>query len=249
MKKVVSLVMFAILVVMLMATPGFALTQDPLILDLESLTYGANQETLIVDANFVNTSANVITLITDVELEITDGARVIASGTMDISKQKKTFTMSVGSATPWQFILQNPVKGADLSKGKIDSRITYNSLKGTALPAGKKIYYNGIPIAFDVPPTVINGRLMIPARAVFEKMNCAVTWNAESQTVDVFRGSRRVIIPINKDVIIVDGKSVKLDVAATILNGRTLVPLRAISNALGGSIVYGELNEMAVIYE
>lgn len=248
MKKVVSLMMFAILVVMLMATPGFALTQDPLILDLESLTYGANQETLIVNANFVNTSANVITLITDVELEITDGARIIASGTVDISKQK-TFTMSVGSATPWQFILQNPVKGADLSKGKIQSRITYNSLKGTDLPAGKKIYYNGVPISFDVPPTVINGRLMIPARAVFEKMNCAVTWNAESQTVDVFRESRRVIIPINKDVIIVDGKSVKLDVAATILNGRTLVPLRAISNALGGSIVYGELNEMAVIYE
>lgn len=247
-QKLMAMLLTLCLIASLAPTAGFALLQDPLILDLESVTYGEGQNSLIIKAYFVNTSGNVASAISDVQLEVSDGTQVIASGTVDVLKEKN-FNVGAGSSYPWQFVLQSPVKGANLSNAKLESRILYSTVKGAALPAGKKVYYKGIPVQFDVQPAVIGGRMMIPARAVFEKMNCTVGWNPESQTVDVTRGDRRVIIPINKDVISVDGKPVKIDVAATILNGRTLVPLRAISNALGARIVYGEANEMAVIYE
>lgn len=247
-KKFVAVMLMMCLILSLLGVPSYAAIQDPVILSIDTLKYGEGQNTLIAEGYFVNTSAKTVTEITNVQLEISDGVSTIASGTFDISKER-IFTISVGAAAPWTFTIPNPVKGMDLSKAIVDSRVAYNSGVAPELTSGKKVYYNGSKIAFDVPPAVINGRLMIPARAVFEKMGCIIIWNDASKALEVTRNGKQVIITINSTVMMVDGKAVKLDVAPTIIDGRTLVPLRAISTALGAHIVYGATNEMAVVYE
>ncbi len=247
-KKWISLVMTFALVFTLLAVPGFALPQDPVMYAVDSAVYGDNQETLIVEGYFINTSMRTVTAISDVVLEISSNGNVIASGRFDVSKTR-TVSLGIGDAEHWQFIMEKPLKGSSLAALKADARITYNGSNPEQSIAGKKVYYNGRKIDFDVQPAVINGRLLIPARAVFEKMGCAVVWNGESKSLDVTRSGSHVIIYVNDPIMLVDGKPIKLDVPATIIDSRTLVPLRAISNALGAGVIYGEVNEMAVVYE
>lgn len=246
-RKLTALALMFCMMTALFTIPAYAL-QDPVMLVVDSVAYGDGQNTLIANGHFVNTSNKSVLSVMDTQLEIKSGNTVVASEVFEVAKQK-VFSIAVGSAEPWQFVFKNPVKGLNLSTWSADSSVSYNLAKPQELTSGKKIYYNGVPISFDVAPAVINGRLMIPARAVFEKMGCVVQWDANSQSVKVAREGQTVAIYIGETVMNVNEGPVKLDVPATILDGRTLVPLRAIATALGAGITYGELNEMAVIYE
>lgn len=246
-RKLFSALLMLCLVLPMLAVPGFAL-QDPVVFEVDTIAYGEGQNTLIVKGFFVNISDRTVMSIQETQLEIKEGATVVATGTIDVSASK-VFSVGVGDVYPWTFTLDNPVKGMPLKSWTVDSRISANLTKTQELISGKKVYYNGDIIDFDVKPAVIGGRLMIPARAVFEKMGGYVIWDGISKSLTVNRGNRTVIIFIDNPIMTVDGVPVKIDVPATIVNGRTLVPLRAIATALGAKVVYGEANEMAVIYE
>ncbi len=90
---------------------------------------------------------------------------------------------------------------------------------------------DGKDIEFDVQPTILDGRTMVPLRAIFEALGATVDWNSKTRTVIAERGNTNISLTINQNIMYVNGESVKLDVAATIINDRTLVPIRAISEA------------------
>jgi len=86
------------------------------------------------------------------------------------------------------------------------------------------------------------GRTLVPARGVFEAMNCTVGWDAENYTVTVSNETlkKEILLTIDDTAmkVVTDGKedSVTLDVPATLMNDRTMIPLRAVSEALGGDV-------------
>ena len=90
------------------------------------------------------------------------------------------------------------------------------------------------------------GRTLVPARGVFEAMDCKVDWDAEKYVVTVTNESQKKEITLTIDntemKVVTDGKeTVKtLDVPATLMNNRTMVPLRAISESLGCMVVWNE---------
>lgn len=90
------------------------------------------------------------------------------------------------------------------------------------------------------------GRTLVPARGVFEAMDCEVDWDAENYVVTVTNESQKKEITLTIDntemKVVTDGKeTVKtLDVPATLMNNRTMVPLRAISESLGCMVVWNE---------
>lgn len=88
----------------------------------------------------------------------------------------------------------------------------------------------------DVQPVMINNRVMVPVRGVFEHMEAQVDWNATSQIVTATHGTHSIQLPINSYSATVDGRSVSLDSPAVIFGGRTLVPLRFISEAMGADV-------------
>lgn len=247
-RKALAILMLVCLVASLLAMPVSALPQDPVMLVIKTVAYGEGQNTLIAEGYFVNTSNKAVTSVMDAQLEILQGGTTVAYDSFDIISVR-TVSVGIGDGEPWRFVMKNPVKGLNLANWTANSKLTYNVGKAEELETGKKIYYNGGIVRFDVPPTIINGRLMIPARAVFENMGCTIAWNAESRSVEVQRGSTVVTLFIDNPIMTVSGTAVKLDSPATIVNGRTLVPLRAIANAMGAGVTYGELNEMAVIFE
>jgi len=90
---------------------------------------------------------------------------------------------------------------------------------------------------FDVKPQVIDGRTMVPLRALFESFGYEVTWNAEQETA-VCRGDfNRVSVKLGRaymDIEDGNGKGMyELDVPAMNIDGRLLVPLRAVSDNAG----------------
>jgi len=85
----------------------------------------------------------------------------------------------------------------------------------------------------DVKPILRNDRTMVPLRFVSEALDGKVAWNGESREVTVNCDFKEVKVKIGESVMHVDGEAKAIDSSAFIENGRTYVPLRAISEALG----------------
>ena len=117
---------------------------------------------------------------------------------------------------------------------------------------------DGNKIEFDVNPEIIDGRTMVPLRKIFEELGATVKWNDETKTVSARKSSKTVTLSINSaDLQIDKGKTddegnpvtetVTLDVPAQIVEGRTLVPARAISESFGLNVDWDEENQKVVI--
>ncbi len=93
---------------------------------------------------------------------------------------------------------------------------------------------NDHTLTFDVNPVIENGRTLVPFRKIFEELGCAVSYQEDSKgmIVSARRGNDLISLRVGQYDMEVDFETKKLDVAPKIINGRTLVPLRAISEAL-----------------
>lgn len=99
---------------------------------------------------------------------------------------------------------------------------------------------NGVYKPIDVPPTIINNRTMVPLRFIGEALGAELNWNAETKTV---------IITLNgKEVkMVIDQPTFGMDTPPTIVQGRTLVPVRFISESLGADVVWYPSNKTVSI--
>ncbi|WP_265444121.1 AMIN domain-containing protein [Acetivibrio straminisolvens] len=85
----------------------------------------------------------------------------------------------------------------------------------------------------DMPLIIINGRSLVPVRAIFEKLGAKVGWDAASKKVTVSYDSNIIELKINDVYALVNGAKVEMEVPAKIINDRTLVPLRFVGEQLG----------------
>ncbi len=110
-----------------------------------------------------------------------------------------------------------------------------------------KIFVDGKKISFDVDPVNINGRLLVPFRAICEALGMSVDWNDAERKVTAVKGANSVIMTIENNVVNVNGNAVTTDVAPTIHNSRTVVPLRFLAEAIGCEVGWdGDTSTVAV---
>jgi len=114
------------------------------------------------------------------------------------------------------------------------------NLVATASPktstAAPSVLLNQQALQFEVPPRIENGRTLVPLRAIFEAMGASVDWNSSTRTVTAKKGNTTVILPMGSTSPTVNGQPYKLEVAAKIVNDRTLAPLRFVGEAFGGQV-------------
>jgi len=103
----------------------------------------------------------------------------------------------------------------------------------TIFASNISVTLDDVPIEFDVAPQIIDSRTMVPLRAIFNALGADIEWNDETRTVISVRYDVSVILQIDNDVMVVDGRDITLDVAPMIIDGRTLVPVRAIAESFG----------------
>lgn len=113
-----------------------------------------------------------------------------------------------------------------------------------------KVYVNGEELAFDQPPIIENGRTLVPLRAIFEALGAEVDWDQETKTVYADWGYNSMVLTIGEDYLTMgDGRVFALDVPAKVLNGRTLVPLRAVSESMGAEVYWEQETRSVWIYK
>jgi len=93
-------------------------------------------------------------------------------------------------------------------------------------------------IKFDVSPQIIDGRTLVPMRAIFEEVGLEVTWNSEEHTVTGTNEDTEILFTIGSDKVIVNDKEIKTDVLVTIVDDRTMIPLRFLSESIGYYVVW-----------
>ncbi|MBE0465787.1 MAG: hypothetical protein IBX71_00995 [Candidatus Desulforudis sp.] len=101
-----------------------------------------------------------------------------------------------------------------------------------------KVFLKGVELEFDVPPVVSEGRTLMPFRKLAEVTGGTVIWNPEAQTITFEGDDVTVVLTIGSKIALVNGEEVELDVAPAITDGRTLVPLRFVAEALGIDVDY-----------
>ena len=95
-----------------------------------------------------------------------------------------------------------------------------------------EIYLDGQKIETDVAPRIVKDRTLVPIRFISESLGYKVDWDNDARKV-LIDGESSISLTIDQKNMLVNGKSVSLDVAPTIIEDRTMVPLRAISEAFG----------------
>lgn len=91
---------------------------------------------------------------------------------------------------------------------------------------------------FDVPPVIKQGRTLIPVRAITEGLGAQVEWNAEDQTVTIKKDGVEIVFNLKTGVVQVNGVAQTIDVPATLISNRTMVPLRFIAEQLKLKVAY-----------
>ena len=100
---------------------------------------------------------------------------------------------------------------------------------------------------YDVMPVIENGRTLVPMRAIFEALGADIYWNDAKKTVLGKKDDTEVTLQIGNTNAKVNNKDVTLDVAATIIEGRTMVPVRFISEALGCTVNWDDTTKTVII--
>ena len=103
-----------------------------------------------------------------------------------------------------------------------------------AINHGTKTYID--PNNHAVQPVNVSDRLLVPIRFIAESFGAEVSWSDPVATVKL--GDDVIEITKNSNIMKVNGEDKTIDVAATILNDRTMVPLRAVAEALGKEVNY-----------
>ncbi len=129
-----------------------------------------------------------------------------------------------------------------------------------AVKANEEIFVtlDGVKLDFDVKPQIIDGRILVPLRKIFEEIGAFVKWDDETQTISARKSSKTITMTIAScDMKIDKGKTddagnpiietVTLDVPSQIIDDRTLVPARAVSEAFGLNVDWDEDAKTVVI--
>lgn len=110
-----------------------------------------------------------------------------------------------------------------------------------------RIIIDGVTLSTDQPPVMVNGRTMVPLRAIFEAFDADIKWNQKTQTVTASQGDTTVVLKIGSKLATINNKAVTLDVPGKNLKGRTMVPTRFVSEALGRKVGWNQAAQIVTI--
>ncbi|WP_166242941.1 copper amine oxidase N-terminal domain-containing protein [Paenibacillus turpanensis] len=111
-----------------------------------------------------------------------------------------------------------------------------------------KVTIDGELQFFEQPPVNLAGNVLVPMRAIFERLGAVLTWNAQEQSVTATKGSTSIYLKLGSMNATINGVEKPLNVAAQLVNSHTMVPVRFVSEALGAEVSW-DANTQTVIIE
>ena len=138
----------------------------------------------------------------------------------------------------------------DKSLGKISIANVITLAQGKPVPdkvefkIGQKAYYiNGQRKSMDVAPFIEKSRTFLPVRYVAIALGVDtddILWDDDTNKVTILKGNRVVQLTIGSKIMLINGRTIPMDVPAHIKNGRTQLPLRFVAEAFGAKVDFNE---------
>jgi hypothetical protein len=174
----------------------------------------------------------------------TSSAIVPEFGVLNSDTSKKIqirVTLNHGGRYDWVYVYQwvpeNKIKKTDI-----------------ALQIGSnKAILNGKTINLDSQPVIIDSRTFVPFRFIGEALGAEVKYEVDPTTkrvksVTFEKKFRKIQLFINVKKIIVNGKESEIDVSPKIINNRTMIPVRIISEAFSADVSWDGKNQKINIH-
>ncbi|QRN84802.1 hypothetical protein JR334_07355 [Clostridia bacterium] len=136
---------------------------------------------------------------------------VLLGGTYD--PVNKTFTFTTEKFSYFEVMMNNELIQIKLSIDK------------------QEITVNGQIKRVDTPPVLIDSRTMVPLRFIGENLGAEIAWQEETKTVVIQQDGKVIELVIGQT-------GTEIDVPATIINDRTMVPIRYVSENLGADVTW-----------
>ncbi len=102
---------------------------------------------------------------------------------------------------------------------------------------------------YDTKPVIVDGRTLLPVRAVIENFDGNVNWNNDTKEVILTHNENEIVLTINSTQALLNDKVQTLDTAPIIINNRTMLPIRFIAESFGFNIEWNENNKTIIITE
>jgi hypothetical protein len=116
-----------------------------------------------------------------------------------------------------------------------------------SIPAYIKVLINDEELTSEIPPIVRNNRTLVPLRAIFEALGLTVGWDGATKTITGEKDGVKITLTVNSKDAVVNDIPVKLDSPATIVNRRTMVPVRFIAESLGADVKWDQSTKTVLI--
>ncbi len=110
-----------------------------------------------------------------------------------------------------------------------------------------QISINGNIVQSDVPPIIMNSRILVPIRVVSEYLGAQVVWHQETLTAVIVKDGNVLTLNNNTNSYILNGEQKSSDVSISIINNRFMVPLRVVAESLGAKVDWDDANRKVII--
>ena len=102
------------------------------------------------------------------------------------------------------------------------------------------VYKNSEKITTDVVPAIVDGRTLVPVRVIIEAMDGAVDWDEATRTVTITIDGKVLKLVIDQEIA-------GFGTGAKIIESRTMVPIRYISEYVGFTVKWVEATQQVII--
>jgi hypothetical protein len=145
----------------------------------------------------------------------------------------------------------------DNSGNKTEKSFIVQYIKRTILRlqiGSKTMYVNDSPVKLDVAPVITEGRTLLPIRWIAEPLGASVAWNSTERKVTITLKDTTIELWIGKNIAKVNGIDTPIDstnskVVPEIINSRTMLPLRFVTENLGCDVQWdGTTKTVTITY-
>ncbi len=223
-------------------TKSFKVTADtkPPIIDITVPETVSSQELVV--------KGTIIDLVTGVQLLTVNGNLVTPILTGEFETK---LTLSTGANTITIEATDNLENTTNTTYNVTYAPVSATSIIITLQIDNPEITVNGTSKKIDAQgskPSIKDGRTLLPIRVLIESLGGTVEWNAKEQKVTISLNGHSTVLIIGKTDTLVDGSKTTLDVAPEIINDRTYIPLRFVSEHLGASVNWDSETQTITIY-
>ena len=114
------------------------------------------------------------------------------------------------------------------------------------------VIFDGETLKFEQKPIIVEGRVLVPLRDICEKLGADVEWESSTQSITITKDSTSLNVSIGSRMMYINNNRypLYLDAPPQIVNGRTVMPIRAVVEELGGEVQWDETERtVSIIYD